>query len=1055
MYDVLTKTLLLHDFVGSLADLIKGTQLKCSLLALACCTQFLVQIRTISVKIPFLNVLAQQFIEKLGDSKDRVRESALTALVELFITVSMHESQTQTLSPSRFTTKLENMIITRAFGSKVPKAREGGVQFVLRVSKTYTIPLKPFVPSLIKLLEDSNELVRQVAKQSIMELSQYAKSEQFEKDVIKELSKQGIRSSIVDSITSQFQKPTENSAGIEANESLAEPSLEGLHFASEHDLRKELGQLVLPFDGKETEQNWSERDASLQRLSRILRGNGPTFGCFVPAIREWEDHIVSCLASLRSALSLTACTLIQDMSSILGSKMDQIAEHFVAPLIKASSSSKKLIANAALLTSKTMITHTSFNSKIFALYVNSLSDKSPSVRQGCVECIRLLMELISLDFDAKSAVERAGLIDSTYNGLKKSLQDPDGMVRSFGREAYYFFSLSWPDKATALFGELDVSGQKAISKSKSPPASAFKTPSKKLPSAPHTPTQQSSKADQVKISSPAVQLPAPDLDDVLESFGRKELEGLVGVLSYAQENMGLIPTELQYRIQTAFLNLLKETCPESFLEGMVHSQTALLLQEAGVVTLDDLLIPYLKIYFGTTNETIREQVEQFLYDYKSTRELDGLIKELVQRVNTISTVSFKKKSAETKQVEKAVRHYVLEWIHSLLVANENGQEVDLDTFFDETTVRLFLNRLVPLALQFPNSVDICSKVFRIVHSFGNEFFEKVLDTFDLDNAHLVKQMIGLMDTEDLSIEEMEEMDEEFGRVTVDQNQDLKDDVGNRLENEGIHHQDQLITNEEHAVAIGSILTASEEISELIEGQEEDVLNESLPAEFEEPSVMLSEGDKQGLLDIPIREGPSGLVGTKLIETDRPEEDPSIKAPALGRLQSYLDEIVTPKRPAARGDFQFLEPNDQTPKQVRFSDPRDELKELIVLYSQNKDIDVVAGRLYQFSRRYPCNALDKSGSVFWGDAFADFLSVLIAQIAEPVETDRQEKSLLLLKSVIMNQSDLVVGHEKALFLHFFACRSDGSPEVKLAHLDFWSSRKRYACAIRNLRTKRDY
>jgi hypothetical protein len=1054
MYVALTKTILLHDFVGCLVDLIKGTHLKCSLLALSCCTQFLAEIRTQSVKIPFLNVLAQQFIEKLGDSKDRVREAALAGLVELFITVSTHEGQVEASPSGSFTTKLENMVISRTLCSKVPKAKEGGVLFVLRVAKIYPIPLKPFVPSLVKLLEDSNESVRQVAKQSIMELQQYAKSDQFQKDVTKELSKQGIRSSISELIISHFLNVMEEVVIDELNDSPSQTTLDGLQFASEYDLKKELGQLLLPFNGKETEQNWADREASLQRFRRIVRGNGPEFGSFISNVREMIDHLISCLASLRSALSLTACTVIQDLASVLGTRLDALAESFITPLIKTNSSSKRLIANAALFSSKTLLMNISFSPKILGIYLNSLSDKSPSVRQGCAECVRLMMELISLDADAKHAVERAAIEESLFMGLKKSLKDSDGNVRSFGREAYYFYALAWPEKAAILFNELDVAGQKAISKSKSPPTSVFKTPSKKIPSAQHTPTERLSQPAQSLVSSPTPQLAVTDLDGVLESFLHKELEGLVGILSYAQENLSSIPTDIQYRIQTAFLNLLKEPCPESFLEGMVHCQTALLLQEAGIVTFEQLLIPYLKVYFGTTNETIREQVEQFLYDFKSTREVEALIKELVQSVGSISTMSFKKKSAETKQMEEATRHYVLEWISSLLEASESGQEVDLVVFFDESTVRLFLNRLVPIALQFPTSADVCAKIFRIVHACGSEYFSKVLDTFDLDNSHLVKQMVGLMDTEDLSIEEMEEMDEEFGRVVVDQHQELTNEDLERYDNEPIYQNNEFDQNEQFVEKSGTMETTngdSADVSHSLEGNEEDVLNESLPAEFEEASIMLSEGEKRsnGLSDVPIRDGPSGLVGSKLMGMEAHYPVAESQVPSLGRLQTYLDEIVTPKRPIVRNEFQFSEPNDQTPKQVRFTDPTDELRELIQLYGQGLDFDLVAGRIYQFSRRYPCNALDKSGSDFWDSAFVDLLSTLMIKTKESMDKDIQEKSLLLLKSVIMNQSDLVVGHEKDLFLHLFACRSDGSPEVIVPHLDFWCRRGSYACAIRHL------
>lgn len=107
----------------------KSNQLKIQLSAIGISTKLFCLIRSIQ-KLPSAFLFAQQLIDKLGDTKERIRDPALVALCELFITICTQQDNRKEITPhAALISKFESLIISKSFGSKIPKAREMVIKF--------------------------------------------------------------------------------------------------------------------------------------------------------------------------------------------------------------------------------------------------------------------------------------------------------------------------------------------------------------------------------------------------------------------------------------------------------------------------------------------------------------------------------------------------------------------------------------------------------------------------------------------------------------------------------------------------------------------------------------------------------------------------------------------------------------------------------------------------------------------------------------------------------------------------------------------------------------
>ncbi|KAJ3383255.1 suppressor of tub2 mutation [Lobulomyces angularis] len=238
---------------------------------------------------------------------------------------------------------------------------------------------------------------------------------------------------------------------------LASPSVSANSNISIHE---ELNQFAMAFEGKEVE--WDQKEKSLKRLSILIKNNNHPKEV-ISFFKLHFDKIISCLHSLRTALCLTACQTIQDFTETLKKKTDPFAEFFIVNLLKIISTSKKITCQMGLKTLQSVFFQTSLSSKNFLLIFNALSDKSTYTRQNCFSLL-LSIAVTARDKAIKSSLQNNGL-DILENCIRKGFSDASGPVRETARFTFKEFQEIWPERAENSFlDSLPLSTKKTISK---------------------------------------------------------------------------------------------------------------------------------------------------------------------------------------------------------------------------------------------------------------------------------------------------------------------------------------------------------------------------------------------------------------------------------------------------------------------------------------------------------------------------------------------------------------------------------------------------------------
>lgn len=138
-------------------------------------------------------------------------------------------------------------------------------------------PFQEYLPHLIASLQDPNELVRARARDTLIQI--FHDSEECRMPIKKELVIQNIRSSISEPLLAAFAGQKEAHT---PSEILANTKKELLHISPKQ-LESEVDRLLQSFKGKESEDNWRQREDALKWIQENLL-----------ALDERQDLLQSC-----------------------------------------------------------------------------------------------------------------------------------------------------------------------------------------------------------------------------------------------------------------------------------------------------------------------------------------------------------------------------------------------------------------------------------------------------------------------------------------------------------------------------------------------------------------------------------------------------------------------------------------------------------------------------------------------------------------------------------------------------------------------------------------
>ncbi|CAJ0755850.1 16675_t:CDS:10 [Entrophospora sp. SA101] len=471
----------INQLVSALKNGLKSSQHSVSYASLTCISPLIssIAVTNTSYLKYVITALAPAVIGKLGDTKKKMQEASLQVLLAMwrFSNGAVHNLHTLNA--------LETCIKESAFCHKQWRV--------------------PWTTNIVKLLDDSNERVREAAKNKIVILFSDMPSN-AKIDLKRELEKHSIRAGIIEFIYSKviiepFDDLSNSKSVLFSKKSkiVDKPQIDNVD-----DFEQELQKIIPIFQGKETELNWSSREKYLNHLKSLINADQDlkypeVFASFLKIIM---DGVISSLTSLRTALNLTTCEFIQDTSVYLGSAINPFAETLLTKLLKMVSSTKKLVSQASANATISLLKNSSYNCRLVTQLLSTMKEKNVQLR---IYNISFLKTVIEAHSHRKDYIERTGGAEVFEKSIKIGLVDASPKVREGCREVFWLFNEFWSHRGDKIMKNLEPQVLKQLGCDKlkednnSSASASTAIPSQKMP--PPSPSQQSSYRSNTPSSS--------------------------------------------------------------------------------------------------------------------------------------------------------------------------------------------------------------------------------------------------------------------------------------------------------------------------------------------------------------------------------------------------------------------------------------------------------------------------------------------------------------------------------------------------------------------------
>ncbi|ORY04895.1 ARM repeat-containing protein [Basidiobolus meristosporus CBS 931.73] len=521
---------LLDEATSGITHAAKSPQVNLSVAAVAVIGSLLHQLGTYHPQLlkAYSSVLFPALLDRLGDNKEKVRQEALRCLVELWQTIVVTAdsgSITNTPKPNSKSlnaaqvaiTYFEKEIKSHGFNHKTWRVREQLVSWILLCVKSIPdFSLKPYVPYMVKLLEDSQDPVRECSKEALVLLFSSAPPH-IKQHLRKEMQKNKIRSGIAEYISSRVfnaatsegnlsvpvsnlhkkrSRSSSDSSHSSSDISLADSETEShlssteiqssgdlptsgrstpvasdievdaIQFYDSKEFENELLKIASKFNGKETEENWESREKALKRLSGIVHGDAPSKYNAVMAqgLRALLPKILDSIHTLRTTLAVTTLNLLQDMGKTLGTMLDPYLDITLTNLLKLGIQTKRIVAQASFKTTKVILRSTSYHGRTLNTLSAAMSDKNVQLRGFTVGYLKTILDT----FESQAqTIERGGGLEILEKCIRKGIADANPQVRESSRDLFWTFWNIWKVRGEAIRNTLDPSTQKLLARQKS------------------------------------------------------------------------------------------------------------------------------------------------------------------------------------------------------------------------------------------------------------------------------------------------------------------------------------------------------------------------------------------------------------------------------------------------------------------------------------------------------------------------------------------------------------------------------------------------------------
>ncbi|CAH1123842.1 unnamed protein product [Ceutorhynchus assimilis] len=461
---------------------------------------------------PYLQTVLPAIIDRLGDSKDSVREKSQLLILKLL--------ERNVLTPQTLFEKL-----TPGFTHKNAKIREEVLRCLVNTLNehgAHSLTLSKFIPDIVKLLSDPTSSVRDTAFNTLVDLYKHV-GEKLRLDIQKRnlvpQAKWLVLAARFDEVRNSGELLPTASKSVDLNfdevdkmsrpPQLAAPSIkraassvtkpksapvssnaagavdEDFFVRSFHEVptiqifsAKDVSDHLKSIQETISDQSkdWNKRQDALIRLRSLVIAGATNFEEFFVGLKNLDFALQASLKDLRSQVVRETCITLAYFSQSIGPRFDRTAEIILQPLIMLIQNSAKVMATCGEITIKFILKNVHSSRLIPIIASNVINSKSKEIRRSCCEFV----EIILTNWQTHPLEKHEALLKDC---IKKGVADADPEARVLSRRAFRGFKDHFPEQAEALLQSLEPSYRRALqgdgmsaSSSNSNLNSCYKTP---------------------------------------------------------------------------------------------------------------------------------------------------------------------------------------------------------------------------------------------------------------------------------------------------------------------------------------------------------------------------------------------------------------------------------------------------------------------------------------------------------------------------------------------------------------------------------------------------
>ncbi|XP_032672003.1 CLIP-associating protein 1 isoform X3 [Odontomachus brunneus] len=440
---------------------------------------------------PYISTTIQPTIDRLGDSKDTTREKAQLVLLKIM--------EKGCMTPQNLLDRLRP-----AFNHKNAKLREEALILLTTTLNEHgadEMTLSGVIPSIVKLLSDPSEKVRETALNTLADIYRHVGErlrvdlqrkhnvpqakmllliEKFDQlkaagdllplamssDVGKDSDEpdRAIKSAPVKRLNmppkrGQFgpaKTPSSTLAQAGAvDEECFITSFEDVPTVTLYSAKDLEEQMKVIKDAVgDDKKDWKQRMDNMRKLRAIVIAGGTNYENFHECLKSIQRPFEQACTDLRSQVAREACITLAFLSQSLKTKFASFGEAVLLTLMNLIQNSAKVVATAGAVAVRFILQNTHC-SRYVPIIISCVSNKSKDIRRASWEYLALILQTWPTQILQKH-------VTVLPDALKKGIADSDAEARVFARKSYWAFKNHFPEQAEILLNNLDATYKRSL-----------------------------------------------------------------------------------------------------------------------------------------------------------------------------------------------------------------------------------------------------------------------------------------------------------------------------------------------------------------------------------------------------------------------------------------------------------------------------------------------------------------------------------------------------------------------------------------------------------------